>query len=151
MGSEMDTVLAPEPTEQKVTGLGWFETLHILLQVEREIEAELREQNAYDRWVDEMSLRDKINATRAKAEKAKGVVERSVDAISGEFDDLIAREAALRAAAAAAVAPHHALMDEQKSGIDELANVVKDFSNSPLLENSETQSAGSKEPTVDRP
>lgn len=107
-------------------------TLHVLLQVEREVEAELREQNIMGRFSDKAKLvTEKLRATEDK-------LTLQLDAMIDELDNGIPQRAEVAMTAA------RAAVGELSKGVDDIEIGLKHLSNSG---NSEERPEGLKDPT----
>jgi HAMP domain-containing protein len=125
MADQPDRLL--EPVEQ----------ILILAQVERELDAQVREENT------------KMSRVTDKLRQARGALNRASTEVEGIADEIVGLETSVKDLAKSATAPVFAEMGAIKKELNEMVNELKDFTNGgPPLDSSSTSSGG---PAVDRP
>lgn len=113
----------------KIVGLGWFETIHILLQVEREIEAECRKLNQMGKFAD-------------KAKHVTDVMKETEDRLVAQLDVVLDKlQKDIPAQAAVAFDKAGAVVSELQRGVEDFSVGLQHLSNS--AGNSEASSEGS--------
>lgn len=130
--------LGSSSEELNVSGLNTLETIHILLQIERVLEAEVREQNM-------------VSKTRGKLNFLVDKLKEEDEKTAAEADAFIEELSGIPAQRAEAFSSAREMLDDVKAGIGDLSDGLKHMSNS--LGNSEGSApqSGEKPPETKTP
>jgi hypothetical protein len=118
--------------DQRVAGCDLTETVHILSQLDRELEAELRERNQMGKFAD-------------KAKHVTDVIKETEDTLVAQLDGVLEKlQKDIPAQATVAFAKAGAVVGELQKGVEDFSTGLQILSNS--AGNSEAESEGSSDP-----